>query len=138
MNNVYLPNIQPQLIWYTKPSINGTYTREKSPSTFDIDWEDLDNKTFRSIATGDMIDTVISTKWSKIKFMYKHLSGTEVNQILSKINQNPIYAKIMNPFFATGYIEAQFRCSKASCKMLEDHSYTLSFNLVQKKKVSGQ
>jgi hypothetical protein len=128
------------LLWYAR-STAGTFSESnkmKTPSTYKIDWEDLDNKTYRSIATGDMIDTVISKKWSKLQFSYKHLTEAEVNTILTAINVNPIYVKAINPLFPSGYIEAQFRCSKASCEMLEDHCYTLSFNLVQKKKVSGQ
>ena len=128
------------LLWYAR-STSGTFSESnkmKTPSTYKIDWEDLDNKTYRSIATGDMIDTVISKKWSKLQFSYKHLTEAEVNAILTAINVNPIYVKAINPLFPSGYIEAQFRCSKASCEMLEDHCYTLSFNLVQKKKVSGQ
>lgn len=120
------------LIWYVKGALM------KSPSSFKIDWEDLDNKTYRSIATGNMIDTVISKKWSKISFAYKCLSTEQVNTILKAINQNPIPAKIINPFFQNGYIEAEFRCSKASAEMLENGEYSLSFNLIQKKKVNGQ
>lgn len=128
------------LLWYAR-STNGAFSESNkmlTPSTYKIDWEDLDNKTYRSIATGDMIDTVISKKWSKLQFSYNHLTETEVNKILTAINVNPIYVKAINPLFPSGYIEAQFRCSKVSCEMLEDHCYTLSFNLVQKKKVSGQ
>lgn len=128
------------LLWYARSTV-GTFSESnkmKTPSTYKIDWEDLDNKTYRSIATGDMIDTVISKKWSKLQFSYKHLTEAEVNTILTAINVNPIYVKAINPLFPSGYIEAQFRCSKASCEMLEDHCYALSFNLVQKKKVSGQ
>lgn len=128
------------LLWYAR-STAGTFSESNkmlTPSSYKIDWEDLDNKTYRSIATGDMIDTVISKKWSKLQFSYKHLTEAEVNTILTAINVNPIYVKAINPLFPSGYIEAQFRCSKASCEMLEDHCYTLSFNLVQKKKVSGQ
>lgn len=128
------------LLWYARSS-SGTFTNNDlmlTPSTYKIDWEDLDNKTYRSIATGDMIDTVVSKKWSKIQYMYRHLDETQVNRLLTMINNNPIYVKAVNPLFPGGYIEAQFRCSKASCEMLEDHYYTLSFNLVQKKKVAGQ
>ena len=126
------------LLWYTKSSTNGSYTQRKTPSKYKIDWEDLDNNTYRSIATGNMIDTVISKKWSKLQFLYNHLTEEEVNELLSIINANPIYVKAINPFFSGGYIEAEFRCSKASCEMLENHNYTMSFNLVQKKKVNGQ
>lgn len=126
------------LLWYTKPSSSGTYTQQLTPSSYKIDWEDLDSNTYRSIATGNLIDTVISKKWSKLQFSYKCLSESQVNSLLTIINANPIYVKAMNPFFSGGYIEGEFRCSKCSAQMLENHDYTLSFNLVQKKKVTGQ
>ena len=126
------------LLWYTKTSSTSQYIQRKTPSSYKIDWEDLDNKSYRSIATGNLIDTVISKKWSKLQFDYKHLSEEEVNEIMGIINVNPIYVKAINPLFPSGYIESEFRCSKASCEMLEDHYYRLSFNLIQKKKVTGQ
>ena len=126
------------LLWYTKNSPSGSYVQRKTCSKYKIDWEDLDNKSYRSVATGNLIDNVVSKKWSKIQFEYNHLTESEVNELLAIVNDNPIYVKAVNPFFAGGYIEAEFRCSKASCEMLEDHYYTLSFNLVQKKKVNGQ
>lgn len=126
------------LLWYTKPSSSGTYTQQKTPSTYAIDWEDLDANSYRSIATGNLIDTVISKKWSKLQFTYNCLTATEVNTLMTEINKNPMYVKAMNPLFSNGYIEAQFRCSKANVEMLETGDYKLSFNLVQKKKVSGQ
>lgn len=126
------------LLWYTKPSADGEYTQQLTPSKYKIGWEDLDNNSYRSIATGNLIDTVISKKWSKLELSYNHLTGAQVNALLSVINSNPIYVKAINPFFSNGYIEAEFRCSKASCEMLENHNYSMSFNLVQKKKVSGQ
>lgn len=124
------------LVWYTKKG--GSYVKRLTPSSYKIDWEDLDANSYRSKATGNMIDTVISKKWSKLSFTYKCLTSEQVNELMSVINENPIYVKAMNPFFSNGYIEAQFRCSKASSEMLETGDYTLSFNLVQKKKVSGQ
>lgn len=126
------------LLWYTKASASGTYTQRKTPSTYKIDWEDLDANSYRSKATGNLIDSVISTNWSKLQFSYKCLNETEVNQLMTILKANPIYVKAINPLFSSGYIEAQFRCSKKSAEMLETGDYTLSFNLVQKKKVSGQ
>lgn len=126
------------LLWYTKTSSTSQYIQRKTPSSYKIDWEDLDNKSYRSIATGNLIDTVISKKWSKLQYEYNHLSLDEVNSLMNIVNANPIYVKAINPFFPGGYIESEFRCSKASCEMLEDHYYRLSFNLIQKKKVNGQ
>lgn len=126
------------LLWYTKPSASGEYTQQKTPSKYAIEWEDLDNKSYRAVSTGNLIDTVVSKKWSKLQLEYNYLTGAEVHALMTVINENPIYVKAVNPFFPDGYIEAQFRCSKAECEMLETHDYTLKFNLVQKNKVSGQ
>lgn len=126
------------LLWYTKSNSTGEYIQQLTPSSYKIDWEDLDANSYRSKATGNLIDTVISKKWSKLAFSYRCLSEEQVNQLMNVINVNPIYVKAKNPLFSGGYIEAQFRCSKVSCEMLETGDYSLSFNLVQKKKVSGQ
>lgn len=126
------------LLWYTKTTKNGEYIQRKTPSSYKIDWEDLDANSYRSKATGNLFDTVVSKKWSKLSFSYKCLTEDEVNEVIGIINVNPIYVKAKNPLFSGGYIEAEFRCSKASSEMLETGDYRLSFNLVQKKKVSGQ
>ena len=125
-------------IWSTKTSMDGEYIKRRTPSSYSGDCEDLDANSYRSKATGNLIDTVISTRWSKLKFSYKCLSETEFYEISEIIKQNPIYAKCLHPIYQSGYIEAQFRCSKFSWEILETGDYTLSFKLVQKKKVSGQ
>lgn len=125
-------------IWYTKPSASGTYTRRKSPSSYSGECEDLDANTYRSKTTGNLNDNVISTRWSKLKFSYNCLTQAEFYAITELIKANPIYAKCLHPIYSSHYIEAQFRCSKFSWEVLETGDYKLSFNLVQKKKVSGQ
>lgn len=123
------------LLWQAK--VNGAYMDMLTPSSYKLDWEDLDKDSFRSITTGNLMDTVISKSWSKISFQYNCLTETEVNNLLSVLNQNPIFVKAKNPFFSE-IIELEMRCSKKSAEMLETKDYSLSFNLVQKKKVSGQ
>ncbi len=123
------------LLWQAK--VSGTYKDMPTPSSYKIDWEDLDKNSYRSKNSGNLIDTVISKSWSKISFQYNCLSETEVNTLLSVLLQNPIYVKAKNPFFSSE-TELEMRCSKKSAEMLETGDYTLSFNLVQKKKVSGQ
>ncbi len=123
------------LLW--KAKVSGTYKDMLTPSSYKIDWEDLDKDSFRSITTGNLIDNVISKSWSKISFQYNCLTESEVNTLLSVLNQNPIYVKAKNPFFSSE-TELEMRCSKKSAEMLETKDYSLSFNLVQKKKVSGQ
>lgn len=81
----------------------------------------------------------MSKNWSKCKFKFENLTFEQANELISKCSNNPIYAKIENPIFSTGFVEAQFRCSKKSIsKMLtREKKYTISLNLVQKNKVSG-
>lgn len=121
--------------WQAK--VNGTYTDMLTPSSYKIDWEDLDKDSYRSINTGNLIDTVVSKSWTKAGFNYNCLTESEVNTLLSVLNQNPIYVKAKNPFFSSE-TELEMRCSKKSAEMLETGDYSLSFNLVQKTKVSGQ
>lgn len=125
-------------IWYTKNSLTSEYVKRKSPSSYGGDCEDLDSNSYRSVATGNLIDSVISTRWSKLKFSYRCLTEEEFFEIAEQIKVNPIYAKCLHPIYSTGYIEAEFRVSKFNWEILETGDYNLSFNLVQKKKVSGQ
>ena len=126
------------ILWQIKATSSGTYSTMKSPSSYKIDWEDLDNNSYRSKNSGNLIDTVISKSWAKIGFNYNCLSEDELKTLLPKLANNPIYVKAKNPVFGNEYVEMEMRCSKKSAEMLETGDYTLSFNLVQKKKVSGQ
>ena len=125
--------------WYIKPTAGGTYVKMPQPSDYEIEVEDLDADTYRAITTGDMIDTVVSKNWSKCKFKFSALTKSDVEDLVSKCSNNPIYGKVENPIWSGGYLEAQFRCSKKSvskCKT-QDARYDVSLNLVQKKKISG-
>ena len=126
------------LLWETKTTSGGTYETQKSPSSYKIDWEDLDNNSYRSKNSGNLIDTVISKSWAKIGFNYNCLTETEIQALLPLLATNPLYVKAKNPVFGNEYVEMEMRCSRKSAEMLETGDYTLSFNLVQKKKVSGQ
>lgn len=126
------------LLWQIKTTSGGTYKTQKSPSSYKIDWEDLDNNSYRSKNSGNLIDTVISKSWAKIGFNYNCLSEAEIQALLPLLATNPLYVKAKNPVFGNEYVEMEMRCSKKSAEMLETGDYSLSFNLVQKKKVSGQ
>lgn len=114
----------------------------KNPSTYKISLEDLDNDSYRSKVTGKLIDTVVAKRMHKISISYDHLTEKEAEEIMVAINPNPIVATMKSPFFSEGTITAQFRVSKVDMTMFKDDDKTewaeLNFNLVQKKKVSGQ
>lgn len=115
----------------------------KNPSSYKISLEDLDNDSYRSKVTGALIDTVVAKRMHKVSLTYNHLTEQEAEEILTAINPNPIMATMKSPCFAGGTITAQFRVSKADIEMFKDDEdgtewAELNFNLVQKKKVSGQ
>ncbi len=126
------------LLWQAKKSKSGEYITMPTPTSYDIDWEDLDNKSYRSINTGNLIDFVVSKSWSKLQFSYNSLSFENLTKILDMISSNPIYIKAKNPIFGTEYAEMKFRCSKKKASLQQNGNYSLSFNLVQKEKVDGQ
>lgn len=114
----------------------------KNPSSYKISMEDLDDNSYRSKVNGALIDTVIAKRMHKISLVYNHLTEEEAEEILTSINPNPIVVTAKSPYFSGGSITAQFRVSKLDIEMFKDDDETewaeLSFNLVQKKKVSGQ
>ena len=126
------------LLWQLKTSKNGTYETMFTPSSYKIDWEDLDDESYREINEGNLIDDVRSQSWSKLYFNYNYLTEQQLQTFLPKLKRNPMYVKAKNPIFGTEYVELEMRCSKKSAEMLETGDYNLSFNLVQKKKVDGQ
>ncbi len=125
--------------WYTKPSATGTYVEMPQPTDFEIEVEDLDANSYRSITTGNLIDSVVSKNWSKCKFKFENLTQAQATDLISKCSVNPIYAKIENPIWSSGFLEAQFRCSKKTITkmMTRDKRYSVSLNLVQKNKITG-
>lgn len=126
------------LLWQVKTKTTDEYKTQKSPSSYKGDVEDLDNNSFRSVESGNLIDTVVSYAWSKLSLNYNYLTQEEIQNLMTILKNNPIYIKAKDPALGTEYIEMEMRCSKKSWAMLETGDYTLSFNLVQKKKVSGQ
>ena len=125
--------------WYIKPSASGTYVEMPQPTEFDIEVEDLDANSYRSITTGNLIDSVVSKNWSKCKFKFENLDREKATDLIVKCSNNPIYAKIENPVWSSGYLEAEFRCSKKSITKMKvyGNKYIVSLNLVQKNKISG-
>ncbi len=124
------------LLWQIKN--NGTYTNMKTPSTYKHNLADVDKDSFRSIASGNLIDNVISKKWTKISMSYNHLTKSELYTLLTAINKNPIVVKVKDHPLFDGDKDMEMRCSRVDYEMLPNHNYTLNFNLVQKKKVVGQ
>lgn len=127
------------VLWSIKPSKNGEYESMPQPSDFEVETEDLDAGSYRAIDSGDLIDNVVSINWSKCIFTFEAMTFDDAKTLLTKVSVNPIYAKIENPIWSVGYVEAEFRCSRKKMKKVksQENRYDVSFNLVQKDKIEG-
>lgn len=125
--------------WKAKTTVGSNYDNMKEPSTFDIETEDLDKDTYRSVATGNMIANIISKNWSSLQFKYDNLTAAEVKSLADVLKAYPIYVKIKHPFY-TSEVEMEMRCSRKKLSKLYSHSeiYSMEFNLIQTKVASGQ
>lgn len=133
------------MLWQVK--INGNYVDMKTPSSYKIDYEDLDSNSYRSITNGNLIRKRLTSKWFKGAFSFNYIEEEELETILSAINQNPLQVKIKSPMFgSSGVIEIECYVSKVSVEMLRNNPdkinksewVNLSFNIIQSKVVSGQ
>lgn len=127
------------LIWYTSTD-NTNWTLMKSPSTYKIDWEDLDNDSYRSVTNGNLIRNVIKRRWAKIGLSWKVIQASDLDTILKAVNKDNVYFKVISPAFgSSGFITFKGYVSKMSTELLEGMiGYSLSFNIVQMEGASWQ
>ena len=132
------------MLWQAKAKADDKYTTMKTPSAYKIDWEDLDSNSYRSITTGNLNRKIVSKKWFKGSFSFNYLTEAVVEEIVKMVNNYPLYIKAKSPLFGTdGILECQAYVSKISVNMQQNLETgatwnSLSFNIVQSKKVSGQ
>lgn len=127
------------LIWYTSTD-NTNWTQMKSPSTYKLNWEDLDNDSYRSVTNGNLIRNVIKRRWVKLSLSWKYLKSSDVSTICSAVNKDTVYFKILTPAWGTqGYITFKGYVSKIEAELLDGMiGYTLSFNIIQSEGASFQ
>lgn len=124
------------LIWEARVGSSGTYQQMKSPSSYKIDWEDLDKNSYRSTINGNLFRHPLSKHWYKIAFSWNYLTASEVKTIVEKVNSDNLYIRCQSPAFGTNStVILQGYVSKISTEMLEGQiGYTLSFNFVESKR----
>ena len=114
------------LIWYANNNLM------PSPTTYKINWEDLDNDSYRSVVNGNLIRNIIKRRWAKIGLSWNVLQANDVNTICSAVNADNVTFKVISPAFSNGYIEFKGYVSKMETELLEGMvGYSLSFNIVQ-------
>lgn len=132
------------MLWEAKASSSGTYKTMKTPSSYKISWEDLDKNSYRSATTGNLIRSIASKKWFKGSFTFNYLTESEAEEILSMINNYPLYIRVKSPLFSSnGIMECQAYVSQVSINMQQNKETgatwsDLTFNIVQSKTISGQ
>jgi len=138
------------MLWQAKtPTSSGSYVDMITPSSYKIEWEDLDSNSYRSITNGNLIRSRLSSKWFKGNFTFNYITESDLETILPIINQYPLQVKIKSPLFGTsGWLECECYVSKVSVEMVRNDPVSgsntnnqwvkLSFNIVQSKIVSGQ
>ena len=133
------------MLWQTKPSASGTYTTMKTPSSYEVEGNDLDGNSYRSVVNGNLNRTIIGKKWLTVKMTFNYLTEAQLETLCTEINQYPMYVKLKSPLFGTtGIWEGQMYCSKYNVSMQQNKDnntqtwHSLSFILVQSKKVNNQ
>ena len=132
------------ILWQAKTTSGGSYVDMKTPSTYTINWEDLDSNSYRAITNGNLKRTIIGKKWFKGTFTFNYLTQTELDTILNMINAYPLYIRVKSPLFGSGgFLECKAYVSKVSVSMQQNQENgatwnSLSFNIVQSEKVAGQ
>ena len=128
------------MIWYT--STDGTdWTLMKSPSTYKINWEDLDKDSYRSVITGNLIRDVIARRWSKMSMEWSLISSSDVSAICSAVNKGTVYFKMLSPAWGTGgFLVFKGYVSKLNAELVKGSNgkYKLTFNIVQMERASYQ
>ncbi len=118
----------------------------KTPSTYKLNIEDMDNDSYRSVVNATLIDSVIAKGMLKASFSFDLATEQEAEDLMAETWKNPMNVTIKAPILGGKTISAEFRCSKRTVEMIktdkEENStktkWKCSFNLVQKKKVAGQ
>lgn len=134
------------MLWQAKTSTGGVYQDMITPSSYKIDYEDLDSNSYRSVTNGNLIRSRLTSKWFKGSFSFNYITQSDAENMLSIINAYPLYVRIKSPMFGTsGVAEFEAYVSKVSIEMLRNNSQgndaqwvNLSFNIIQSKAVNGQ
>lgn len=119
---------------------------QKSPSSFDLDIEDIDCDSYRSTVTASLIDKVLAKGLVKASFSFDLCTESEAEELMAETWKNPMNLEIKCPILGGNTLSAQFRCSKRKCTMIKTDKdensngtrWKVSFSVSQKKKVAGQ
>lgn len=135
------------LIWRAKSGTMSSYQQMKSPSSYKIEWEDLDKNSYRSTINGNLFRHPLSKHWYKIGFTYSFLTPTELKTIVGIVNADNLNIQCQSPAFGTAstgtsdpfdgkdIVTLQGYVAKMSTEMIEGQlGYALTFNFVESRR----
>lgn len=119
---------------------------QKSPSSFQINIDDIDIDSYRSTINASLIDKTLAKGMIKCSFSFDYLTEEEAEHLMALTFINPMPLEIKCPILGGKTLVADFRCAKRSCTMIstdeeeqsEKTKWKVSFTCSQKAKVSGQ
>lgn len=105
------------------------------PSALSFSYEDVDNDSYRSVITGNLIRRPISYKWRKVSVGYRYLEEDKSTVIMDAFeNKKEVTVRYMSPKGVetrVGYIS---KCESEYIQRTQGHGYTLSFNWVESRR----
>lgn len=105
-------------LWYGENI--GSQTNLQSPSTYSADIEDVDNDSYTSAVTGELIDNPIAVGMLKLSMSWDFNTEQEAEELMKKTYKNPLCLDIKVPVVSGGILEgANFRVSKRKVDMVE-------------------
>jgi hypothetical protein len=112
----------------------------EDPSTYSIDWEDLDIDSYRSVINGDLNRNVVNRRWAKVALSWRYLTDEQIDPLLKQVNTGTLYVRMISPAFGTSnYITFKAYVSKMHVEAIEGtDGYNVSFNVIQEKHSSWQ
>lgn len=127
------------IIWQTSTN-NSQWVDMRSPSSYKIDWEDLDGNSYRSCINGNLIRDVIKRRWAKMSMSFSGISDTQCETLLSAVNKDTVYFKFKSPAFGSqNWISFKGYVSKMSVECLDaQKGWDVSFNVIQSEGESWQ
>lgn len=104
-------------VWYLKSG--STYIELPEPQSYDIDGEDLDLDSYRSIITGDIVRNILGYKWQKLQVGFPFKTHEEAKALIDFIkNTYPLTINAFTPFAESedGFMELKGYVSKVRCE----------------------
>lgn len=126
---------------------HGSLENLPTPSTYSGEIDDVDNESYTSPVTAELVDTVIATGMLKLAMSWDFNSEEEAEKLIQKTFKNPWPLDIKIPVVEGGFLEnVNFRVSKRKVEMVETEKETstaktkwkTSFTLMQKKMTEAQ